>query len=429
MQVGGFFAVEPKEDCPHVDPLLVWLDVPGAKRVVSSSCCDCEECEENWMCLGCGSVACSRYKNGHMSSHNESYPLHALAFSLADLSCWCYQCESYIVSPSLRSLHSALYEAKFGEKPPTRERSASSIVPSQYERYPDPLPVDHNLPEGTSIPEWGHPQPENPDPEYLDTPAVLEAKLDELAQLIKGSNRVVSFTGAGISTSADIAGANSKVWTLKERSLPAPTSKCFAAAKPTFTHLALKSLCDRQGLSHTIVSTNVDGLHLESGVPSTSLVELHGNVFKEECYSCQKEFIRDFVVTQSRVALPEEEILNASGFRNSSRLSHATGRLCDDCGAPLCDNIVHFGEKLSPLVLERAELCFSADLSLVLGTSMRLSPANLLPSLALKNGGKMVIISLQMTPFDHSCALRIFAPSDLVLSGLLQRLGDIQPQE
>ena len=52
----------------------------------------------------------------------------------------------------------------------------------------------------------------------------------------------------------------------------------------------------RCGKVQMIVSQNVDGLHLRSGVPRSQLAELHGNCFAERCPKCKKEYIRDFEI-------------------------------------------------------------------------------------------------------------------------------------
>ena len=49
-----------------------------------------------------------------------------------------------------------------------------------------------------------------------------------------------------------------------------------------------------------MVSQNVDGLHLRSGVPRDKLAELHGNCFAERCPSCKKEYVRDFEIETVR---------------------------------------------------------------------------------------------------------------------------------
>jgi len=65
-----------------------------------------------------------------------------------------------------------------------------------------------------------------------------------------------------------------------------------------------------------------------------------------------------------------------------------------------------------------------SDLSLCMGTSMRVSPACDLPLLGRGNlGYNLVIINLQKTPFDDNCSLRIFARTDDVMRRLLEKLN------
>ena len=112
----------------------------------------------------------------------------------------------------------------------------------------------------------------------------------------------------------------SGVWTVKRAGLPVPPPKVsFAHARPSITHQALLALLCSGKLTF-VVSQNVDGLHLRSGVPRGSLAELHGNCFAERCRTCGAEHIRDFEI-------------ETVGFKK-------TGRRCSKpgCGGPLVDH-------------------------------------------------------------------------------------------
>ena len=61
-----FFAVQPKLDCPHVCDACDFT-LPEAFSL--QQCSQCHHEPENWLCLGCGAVFCSRYVNSHMLEH------------------------------------------------------------------------------------------------------------------------------------------------------------------------------------------------------------------------------------------------------------------------------------------------------------------------------------------------------------------------
>lgn len=77
------------------------------------------------------------------------------------------------------------------------------------------------------------------------------------------------------------------VWTLEEKGLKPEISISFMDAKPTYTHMALKKLIEDKTI-HYIVSQNIDGLHLKSGLQRENLAELHGNMFIEQCNVCKR---------------------------------------------------------------------------------------------------------------------------------------------
>jgi uncharacterized UBP type Zn finger protein len=107
---------------------------------------------ENWLCLTCACVRCSRYINGHGLDHwketklieqngNDSSSIqttgHALAVSLADLSVWCHECQNYLIShenAKLQPIVQRLEALKFGpekqqqQQPVTKKAKVESNI-------------------------------------------------------------------------------------------------------------------------------------------------------------------------------------------------------------------------------------------------------------------------------------------------------------
>src|SRR4051812_49767850 len=77
-----------------------------------------------------------------------------------------------------------------------------------------------------------------------------------------------------------------------------------------------------------LVSQNVDGLHLRSGIPKEKLAELHGNLNVDRCEGCHEEFYR----CSKNVSWG-----GAAGKRYREEM-------CPACGGRIRDSIVHFGE-------------------------------------------------------------------------------------
>lgn len=245
------------------------------------------------------------------------------------------------------------------------------------------------------------------DPEIFDDEAALTAKALQLAHWIRDAKGVVFFTGAGISTAcgiSDFRGPNG-VWTLQKQGKPVPKSTTtLAHAVPSLTHMAIAELV-RLGKCPYIVSQNVDGLHLRSGVPRANLAELHGNCFCERCPSCKKEHIRDFEI-------------ETVGFRQ-------TGRSCTrpGCRGRLRDHILDWEQALPEDELSASERhADAADLSVCLGTSLQVQPANALPERTARRGGRMVVVNLQQTPKDKSAALLVRGRVDQVMRVVMREL-------
>uniref|UniRef100_A0A5F9DLC4 Protein deacetylase HDAC6 n=1 Tax=Oryctolagus cuniculus TaxID=9986 RepID=A0A5F9DLC4_RABIT len=109
-----FYAVTPMSWCPH---LVAVSPKPATGLNVTQPCQDCGTLEENWVCLSCYEVYCSRFVNAHMIQHHEASG-HPLVLSYVDLSAWCYLCQAYVHHQALLDVKNTVHQNKFGEDMP-----------------------------------------------------------------------------------------------------------------------------------------------------------------------------------------------------------------------------------------------------------------------------------------------------------------------
>ena len=226
----------------------------------------------------------------------------------------------------------------------------------------------------------------------------------DLRALIRVSQRIVVFTGAGISTESgipDFRGPNG-IW---HKVTPIDFSDFIASeetrkeswrrkfsgdmqmenAKPNAGHLAITSLV-RAGKVSQVITQNVDGLHQKAGTPDDLVVELHGNASYATCLSCSKRY--------ELIALKEPF------------LSHGKIPYCDDCGGIIKTATISFGQAMPLEEMQRAEAAsLKCDLFLSVGSSLTVYPAAGFPRMAKQNGARLVIINNQHTDFDPICDL------------------------
>nr|XP_048317319.1 histone deacetylase 6 isoform X3 [Myodes glareolus] len=109
-----FYAVTPLSWCPH---LVAVCPIPAEGLDTAQPCKTCGTLQENWVCLTCYQVYCSRYVHAHMVHHHEASE-HPLVLSCVDLSTWCYVCQAYVHHQDLQEVKSAAHQSKFGEDMP-----------------------------------------------------------------------------------------------------------------------------------------------------------------------------------------------------------------------------------------------------------------------------------------------------------------------
>jgi len=305
----------------------------------------------------------------------------------------------------------------------------------------------------------------------------LEAKLDQLADMVRRSKYTVFYTGAGMSTSAGVGDYRgpSGAWTQcrikelqrlgsaasaadaaelqkllaelqkllaeqKKEQTKAATKVPMTDAQPTLSHM-MQSTLIRKGLAHFVVTTNLDGIYRKAGLQAhDDVCFLHGDVYTERCTACGYDFERNWDVRKGGdVHVHDHHVGTCSlcgskppqAYSGRPRAGATTGADgegfednhlvgTDDVNVGTKDTHINFGESLDEIDWKEADKhCKKADLCIVMGTSMSLRHITHFPFLAKKT----VIVNLQKTPDDKKCHLRIWAQCDPVSAGLLARLS------
>lgn len=174
------------------------------------------------------------------------------------------------------------------------------------------------------------------------------------------------------------------MWTLEKKGQKPNVNVSFDEARPTKTHMALKSLL-RSGHIHYIISQNIDGLHLKSGLHRKEMAELHGNMYVEQCDRCKRQYIRTSPVT----TVGQKDLgLVCRGGKGA--------RPCR--GGVLRDTVLDWEHDLPDSDADMASMHSTiADLNITMGTTLQIVPSGNFPLRNKKFGGKLVICNLQPT--------------------------------
>lgn len=235
----------------------------------------------------------------------------------------------------------------------------------------------------------------------VTVPPHAPSAVDVFRALIDRSNRIVFFTGAGISTESGIpdfrspgTGLWNKVKPIEFQDFMASenvrqeswrrrfesTDRSFQDAKPNTGHLAVAKLFE-DGKALAVITQNVDNLHQDSGVPDEKVIELHGNAHYATCLSCHLRY--------------ELADLKAQ-FQSLGRVEP-----CSRCGGVIKTATISFGQAMPELAMARAqEATNNCDLFIVLGSSLVVYPAAGFPEYAKRLGAKLVIVNREPTPLD-----------------------------
>ena len=232
----------------------------------------------------------------------------------------------------------------------------------------------------------------------------MEEKIAKLKEWIDGSDNIVFFGGAGVSTESGIPdfrsvdGLYNQKWKYPPETILSHTfferypeeyyrfhreKLVIDGVKPNRCHLRLAEL-EREGKLRAVVTQNIDGLHQAAG--SKNVLELHGSILRAYCSRCRKSYDADL-------------------------MNHGTGVPRCGCGGVIRPDIVLYEEALDQDVMRSAiQYIRNADVLIVGGTSLKVYPAAGL--INYYRGDKLVLITRSSTP----------AEADLVIHG---KIGEV----
>ena len=235
----------------------------------------------------------------------------------------------------------------------------------------------------------------------------MEENITKLRDWIAGSDNIVFFGGAGVSTESGIPdfrsvdGLYNQKWKYPPETILSHSfferdpeeyyrfhreKLVIDGVKPNRAHTRLAEL-EEEGKLKAVITQNIDGLHQMAG--SKNVLELHGSILRAYCSRCRKPYDADVI-------------------------NHGQGVPRCSCGGVIRPDIVLYEEGLDDDVIMRSiHYIRQADVLIVGGTSLRVYPAAGL--INYYRGNKLVLITRSSTP----------TAADLVVHG---RIGEVFDQ-
>ncbi|WP_073997300.1 NAD-dependent protein deacylase [Anaerococcus urinomassiliensis] len=242
---------------------------------------------------------------------------------------------------------------------------------------------------------------------------------DKVKHIIRDSNNIVFFGGAGVSTASGLPDFRSAtgLYNKENNSNYSPEymlsheffinhpdefmtycreNLMIEGIKPNACHYALTKL-EKMGKLKGIITQNIDGLHQDAG--SKNVIELHGNLVDFYCTKCGKNF--DLSYTKKFDSLVK----------------------CDACGGIVRPDIVLYGEGLDQNNISYAiNLISNADVLIIGGTSLAVYPAAGL--IDFYGGNKLVLINMDPTGRDSRADYLIKGDISKILEELVEGIDE-----
>lgn len=236
-------------------------------------------------------------------------------------------------------------------------------------------------------------------------------KTEKLSEIIKNSDNIVFFGGAGVSTASGIPDFRSSNGLFNEKLNITFTPEqlvshtfymrypkeffnfykaklIYPQAKPNNAHISLAKL-ENLGKIKAIITQNIDGLHQAAG--SKNVFELHGSVHRNYCVNCNEFYDVDFILNSKEIPT------------------------CTKCGGRVKPDVVLYEEGLDDDVIRGSiDAISKADTLIIGGTSLVVYPAAGL--INYFKGKNLILINKSSTSADSKATLIINDDIDLVLN-------------
>lgn len=245
----------------------------------------------------------------------------------------------------------------------------------------------------------------------------MEQKIEQLTEILKNSDNIVFFGGAGVSTASNIPDFRSSDG-LYSKNLHAhftpeeavshsffiqhtdefydfyKKNLIYPNAKPNDCHIALAKL-EQMGKLKAIVTQNIDGLHQAAG--SKCVYELHGCVHRNYCQKCHAFYDADYILKTDGIPL------------------------CEACGGIVKPDVVLYEEGLDDDTINGAIRAIAqADVLIIGGTSLIVYPAAGL--IQYFHGKHLILINKTPTSADTKADLVIHDDIAVTMKTVVDRM-------
>ena len=158
---------------------------------------------------------------------------------------------------------------------------------------------------------------------------------------------------------------------------------------------------ERRGKLDTLITQNVDGLHIKAGASPQRVIEIHGHTREVVCLECGERAAMERALARVRAGEDDPP--------------------CRSCGGILKAATISFGQALVADDLMRAQTAARhCDLMLAVGSTLSVFPIAGVVPVAKEAGARVVIVNAEPTAMDDVADAVLRGPISAILPRLVE---------